>query len=308
MKVKKSNKWLTRVLVIVFLALVGIGGLCRNPYTSNPNLKLLVGDTTTKYDSIHCSNPVVSMDEVVYYLGMDRDSVGDYDFAIGAVYSINSDGSNNQKILNGNFNALAISKNAQKLAVHPYSGSYPNYAPDSLILILRIFDSEIDSYPISKKEVRDIEFAENGQWVYYSVDASTASFNRTEFFRLHLSDSSNELLQTVDWYLGFDLFKDNSLYFDSIMARPQINPIQEEYVIGTYGYERYEFLLRNTVMHELDTLPDSLMPYYDGCVGYSYWFPNGKDIGFMAKPYSEPAGVSSGEIWILENVFEQIEE
>jgi len=306
MKVKKFSKWSTRILLIVFLALVGIGGLCRNPYTSNPNLKLLVGDTTTKYDSIHCSNPVVSMDEVVYYLGMDRDSAGDYDFAIGAVYSINSDGSNNQKILNGNFNALAISKDAQKLAVHPYSGSYPNYTPDSLILILRIFDSEIDSYPISKKEVRDIEFGNNGQMVYYAIEIFSYP-SKTEIYQLNLSDSTNELVFSSDRLFGFDLSTNDSIYFDSIMARPQINPIQEEYIIGTYGYERYEFLLRNTIMHELDTLPDSLMPYYDGCVGYPYWFPNGKDIVFMAKPYSEPSGISSGEIWILENVFEQIE-
>lgn len=309
MKVKKFSKWSTRILLISLMALVSIGSLScigPHPYETNPNLKLLVGDTTTAYDAVHCSNPVISQDgNVIYYLCVDADSLGGvfYDFAIGAVYTLNVDGNNNREIIEGKFNALSISYDGGKLGIHPYGGSYSELAPESLILIYDLNDSKIDSYPVIKKEIKDIEFAEDGQWVYYSVDASTASFNRTEFFRLHLSDSSNELLQTVDWYLGFDLFKDNSLYFDSIMVYPQINLLQENYAIGNSGYFGNQFLMRDTETDSLLNLPDSLIPYVDGSIGFPYWFSDGNTIVFSAQPY-EAGSSAPAEIWILENVFE----
>lgn len=48
------------------------------------------------------------------------------------------------------------------------------------------------------------------------------------------------------------------------------------------------------------------MPY-DGSVGYPYWFPNGEDIVFMAKPYHEPSNKIAGEIWMLTNFFDQVD-
>lgn len=308
MKLKRNlNKWYTRVLLICFLALVWVGVMCVDPYTTNPNLKLLVGDTTTDYDTIHCSNPVVSPDgKTVYYLCAPRDSIDFYVVALGTVYAINVDGTNNKKILDGIFNALAISHDGNKLAIHPYK-NYFYLEPESLILVLNSPGSKIDSYPTPKHHVIDAEFSADGQWLYYTVDASSPSHVRTEIYRIKLSDSTNELIQTMDGYHGFDLYIDNRIYFDPVITFPQIEPTKEKYVIGASYYSDFKLMMRNIEEDTLMKLPDSLIPYDHGAVGFPYWFPDGNSIVFAAQPYKEGSGAPA-EIWILENIFEQIEE
>lgn len=292
----RLNKWGVRALLA---ALIGIGGLCRNPYTTNPNLRLLVGDTTSKDDSFHCFNPVVSSNgERVYYLSVPDDSLH---FEVGSIYSISINGLDNKEVLRGYFNALAISPGGQKLAAHLYTGY--DGEPESLIVVIDLNNFQSDSFSTLAANILDIEFSNDGQKIYYSVDK-----NKTLIYRLNLPDSTNEFILDIEQLVGFDLLKSDSIYLDYVMMHPQINPVDEVFAIGTHGYEHWEFLLCNTTTHELDTLPDSLMPYSGGTVGYLYWLPNGQDIVFMAKPYSDPAGTCTGEIWILENLFEQIEE
>ncbi|MCX7996097.1 MAG: hypothetical protein N3A65_10095, partial [candidate division WOR-3 bacterium] len=150
----------------------------------------------------------------------------------------------------------------------------------------------------------DIEFSQNGPYVFYS--ALVGVVVTTEIYRLNLSDSTNELVKIFNCGGGFDLFDNDSVSFDSCISFPQINPVFKKYVIGTHHPEGLKFILRNIEEHQLDTLPDSFVPY-NGYVGYPYWFPNGRDIVFMAKPYNEPAGEIAGEIWILTNLFDQID-
>lgn len=308
MKIKKLrlNNWLTRVLLIGVLALVCIGGCFEKPRPTNPNLRFLVGDTLNH--SVHCSHPVVSPDgNVVYYLRANSDSVRFDELTFGSIYSIDVDGTDNKEVLYGKYNALAISPDGKKLAVHPLTGSHSDPQPESLIMIFHLSDAKCDTYPSVKHWIWDIEFAADTQWIYFSVDAGTPSYNRTEFYRLNLSDSTNELLKTIDWGIGgFDLTNNDSIYFDLEIAFPQINSLQKKYVIGTPRFEDLIFVLRNTETNKLDSLADSLIPY-NGGVGHPYWFPNGKDIVFMAKPYNEPAGEIAGEIWILTNFFDQVD-
>jgi hypothetical protein len=229
-----------------------------------------------------------------------------HELTFGSIYSINVDGTNNKEVLHGMYNALAISPDGKRLAVHLLTGNYYDPQPESLIIIYHLSDAKCDTYSTVKRWIWDIEFASDTQWLYYSVDAGTSGYNRTEFYRLNLSNSANELLKTIDEGIGgFDLTSDDSIYFDLEIALPQINPTNEKYAIGTPGFEGLVFTLRNIETHKLDSLAHSLIPYR-GSVGYPYWFPNGKDIVFMAKPYSEPLGEIAGEIWILENFFEQI--
>ncbi len=306
MQLKKLNNWLTRVLLICLFALVYIGGYCEKPRPINPNLRFLVGDTLNS--SIHCHHPVVSPDgNVVYYLRANSDSVEFDELTFGAIYSVNVDGTGNKEVLYGKYNALAISPDGKKLAVHPLCGSLHNLEPESLMIIYHLSDEKCDTYSTVRKRIWDIEFATDTQWVYYSADAGTSNYNRTEFYRVNLSDSVNELLKTVDYGIGgFDLTSGDSVYFDLNIAYPQINPIYQKYAIGTPECEDLKFVLKNIATHKLDTLPSSLVPY-NGNVGYPYWFPNGKDIVFMAKPYNEPANTIAGEIWILTNFFDQID-
>jgi hypothetical protein len=77
-------------------------------------------------------------------------------------------------------------------------------------------------------------------------------------------------------------------------------------VIGTSGGFDFKLLMRNIEDDTLMKLPDSLIPYVDGAVGFPYWFPDGNTIVFAASPYKEGSGAPA-EIWILENIFEQIE-
>ena len=235
LKLKLLNKWFTRVLLICFLALAGIGALCREPYTTNPNFRFLVGDTLN--NSFHCTHPVVSPEgNVIYYLGVDSDSACFGELTFGSIYSINVDGTENKELLHGRYNALAISPDGKRLAVHPLtvSDSYPHLHPESLIIIFHLSDAKCDTYPSVRPMIWDIEFAADTQWTYYSVDAGTPHYNRTEFYRLNLSDSTNELVKSIDWGIGgFDLTKNDSIYFDLQIALPQINPLHKKYVIGT---------------------------------------------------------------------------
>ncbi len=300
MQLKRLNNWLTRVLLICFLALVYMGGYCEKPRPTNPNLRFLVGDTLN--NSIHCHHPVVSPDgNVVYYLRANSDSVEFDELTFGSVYSINVDGTSDKEVLYGKYNALAISPDGEKLAVHPLIGSHYDPQPESLIIIFHLSNVKCDTYSIVKHWIMDIEFAADTQWLYYKC-----GLNPVEIYRLNLYDSTNELILSPAWAGGFDLFNNDSVYYDSIMDYPQISPVYENYVIGTPGFQELKFTLRNTKTHKLDTLPDSLVPY-NGDVGYPYWFPNGKDIVFMAKPYNEPLSTIAGEIWILTNLFDQVD-
>ena len=308
---KILNEWFTKAILICFLVLVGIGGMCENPYQTNPNLKLLVGDTTTDYDSIHCSNPVVSPDgNIIYYLRVSADSVDyGYGWGIGAIYSITAKGKDNRLLLNGKFTRLSISHNGKMLAVHSNRGAFDYPEPESLILVLHLDSvaiSNIDSFWITAKRIEKIEWASGDNDLYFST-VDYYNF-KTTIYRLNLTDSTEEEVKIISGVIGFDLLQYDSVYVDdSIKPQPQIEPVSEKYLIGTYGFMGKDFLMRNLSNGILFTLPDSCEPYGIGDVGSPYWFPDGNTIVFAASPYIEGSGAPA-EIWILENVFEQIEE
>ncbi len=300
------NKWFTRAILICFLVLVGIGGMCENPYRTNPNLKLLVGDTTTDYDSIHCSNPVVSPDgRKVYFLAAD--SGGPLSGGIGNLFGVDADGGNLKKILDGKFNALSISHNGTKLAVHVNNGSYFELVPESLILIIHLEEPlTIDSFWITPKRVVKSEWSANDTYLYYN----TIDYNKfeTTIYRLFLTNSAEEVILSIPDVMGFDLFKNDSIYVDdSIGPYLQIEPANQKYAIGVNGDFNLKFLMFSFSEDIYFNLPDSCNPYVWGSVGSPYWFPDGNTIVFAACPYREGSGAPA-EIWILENVFEQIEE
>lgn len=294
-------KCFINILLSCLFVLITIGGQCRKPYTRNPNLKFLVGDTINQ--SLHCFNPLVSVDgQRVYYLTTSIDSF----YETGSLYSINTDGNNNMHLFQGYFDLAALSS-VNTVALHPCEDN-TGLSPESLLLLLNPSSMTVDTLPIVVARVSNMEFNSDGNHIYYSIVEYSPSSGRTRIYRLAIADSSNVLLLDYGWPLGFDVNSRDSLCLDSIMSLPQINPAEEEWVIGTPGYENSHFLIRNTELNMLDTLPDSLIPYSDGTVGYAYWFPDGQNIAFMAKPYSDPAGTDPGAIWILENIFVQIDE
>ena len=310
-KLFRLNKWNLKPFLFVLLALIVIGGIhpCEKLPITNPNLKLVVGDTTEDYDSLHCIYPVVSPDgKTIYYVGVNSDSVADWGVEVGSIYSVTVDGTNNRKLADGLFDDLAISRDGGKLAVHPWSYRPPYYNPESLILILNLPSLQIDTFPALGRKISGIEFDRGGERLYYVVFDWTPPI--TSFYRLRLSDSTNEYLYSVKGYVGFDLFNDNSIYRDLDLANPQINPVQEDYVIGGGGpVSGWSDVIRMRYLQSgnLECLPESLIPY-DGRVGFFYWFPDGNTIVFSAQDYFGSGRYAPGEIWVLKNLFEQIEE
>jgi len=306
MKFKKLDNWFTRVLLIGLMALVYIGGYCEKPRPTNPNLRFLVGDTLNH--TIHCSNPIVSPEgNTIYYLRANSDSARFDELTFGSIYSINADGTDNKEVSHGKYKALAISPDGKKLAAHSLTvtGSPPHLQPESLIVIFDLSTEKCDTYPAAGHWIWDIEFSKNNTIVYYSIEIQGYP-STMKIYSLNLLDSTNTLIVSLNRLVGFDVFTNDSLFIDSNTTFPQINPVYEKYVIGTSGFESLVLTLQNIDTHKLDTLPDSLIPY-NGNVGYPYWFPNGKNIAFMAKPYNEPAGEIAGEIWILTDFFDQVD-
>lgn len=268
------------------------------PYQTNPNFKLLVGDTTTyDGDSIHCGYPVVSPDgRKVYYLCVDADYFSPLEGCIGSIYSINMDGSNNQKILDGKFEALSISHNGEKLAVHSYKGNYPNLDPESLILVINLDSLNVDSFWVASRRIEKIAWGSNDRYLYY--------YNYKQILRLDLLTNTEEIIATIS-IAGFDLFKNDSIYFDSTRYSTEIEPVSEKIVVGVSGWGfGTSLLIRDISLGTERSLP---VPYNDGLVGFPYWFPDGNTIVFAAQPYVEATGAPA-EIWILENVLEYIKE
>jgi len=300
MKIKelRLNKWFTRVLLIGLMALVGIGGLCRQPYETNPNLKLLVGDTI--YHSTHNFNPVVSpAGESVYYLSVSIDNwSGFYDEQTGSIYSVKVDGGNVKEILHGMYNNLAISPDGEKLACQSYKEEV-FLISESLIVVVHLVTGNVESLWISsKEEIRKLVWNSNGNYLYY-LTANAIN-------RLYLPDSTEEIVMSISGIAGFDLFNNDSIYLDSTIWYPEIEPVNQRYIIGTSGPSAHELMMRDLQKDTLFTLLDSLTPYSINWVGQPYWFPDGNTIVFAAAEYGGP-NCSPAEIWILENLFEQIE-
>lgn len=307
-----KRKW------IFLLVLVALSSCYKcnlfEPKPRNPNLQFLVGDTLgdTLSDPIHCTNPVVSPDgETVYFLQANgRGPGGNMTYVFGSVYTIDVDGSNYNLILDGVYNSLAISHDGEKLAVQPnIDRGVEHPEPESLILILDLNTSKIDSYPTVSKYMGDIEFPKDTGWIYYS--------SWPKLYKLNLSDSISEEIPTSDEVYEFDLFNNDSFYIDPDIVLPQINPLKEEYVIGNKGEGEFfglDLVMRNIPQSSLIYFPEeSFNPYYGKSlglvrvwVGFPYWFPDGNTIVFSVSRSADPGG-NRAEIWILKNVFKQIE-
>ena len=287
--------------IMIFLILVlSFEGCCffKKRKGINPNLQSLLKDPSFSF-----TNPVVSISGKTIYFLQSEEIYPEFPVSIGSVYSIDIDGSNYKLILKGYFNALAISYDGKKIAVHSNKPPFP-YKPESLIIIYDLINSEIDSYPVKGKVV-DIEFANDTQYIYYSAEG--------KLYKLDLRDSVSTMIPTSKKVYGFDLFKNDEIYIDSFLSYVQINPLDEKYVIGAKDPELFKpIYIRNLSSNELIPLPDSCIypyiyesPLRKGGVGMPYWFPDGNTIIFC---YFEPdlSGFRGGELWILENLFEQI--
>ena len=303
MRCKIFNKWFTRVLLICFLALAGLGGLCREPYTTNYNLRLVVGDTI--YHSTHNFQPVVGPDgENLYYLSIPRDTWSRfYDEQAGSIYAVKVDGGNVKEILHGLYNDLAISPDGEKLACRSYKKSGAVGAgiiPESLILIVHLNIGKVESLWISSgEEIRKLGWNSNGNYLYY--------LTKNAINRLYLPDSPEEIVMSISGIIGFDLFKSDSIYLDSTIWYPEIESVNQRHIIGTSGPSAFELMLRDLQEDTLFTLPDSITPHSINWVGQPYWFSAGNKIVFASAEYGG-LGCTPAKIWILENVFEQIEE
>ena len=303
-----------KVFLISFLLSCEI---CKFPFDflpeRDPDLIFLVGDTLGH--KFYCTNPVVSPDgKTVYYLRAPMDSAFPESDAspIGSVYAIDMDRKNDRKILPGKYDALAISPDGNKIAVHPFKGTWWSLKPESLILIFHLNTQKIDSYKVMGKKIGDIEFSYDNQFVFYQVGPYWDSYSNwySEIYKLNLADSTNEKIGEFLHMNGMDLFKDGRIYRDSLLVLPQINPLNEKYVIGGLKDWFNEIVMREISTNKLIYFEKpAFQPWWliEGWVGQPYWFPDGNSIVFSFL-YCGCGGCGFSSIWILKNVFKHIKD
>jgi len=298
---QKMKKRIPRLLISFLLALLYIGGFCESPYTTNQNLKFIAGDTIQSMT--HNFNPIVSPNgDRIYYLSVPRDEwSGGYENQAGAIFSVNIDGSDATEMLSGAFDNLAISPDGDRLAAQCFTPLNDYAYPESLIIVFDIAASSIESLWISLKEqLKKIVWNNAGDYLYFLTD--------NDVRRINLTDSSEEIVSTVGWVWGFDLFNNDSIYIDSALWKPEIEWNDQQYVLGSTDFFSPDLYIRDLENDTMFTLPDSLTPYINNWVGQPYWFPDGRTIVFAAAPVGGGApGNDAAEIWLLENLFEQIE-
>ena len=290
-----------RLLTIFLLALLYIGGFCESPYTTNPNLKFIAGDTLQ--ETTHNFNPVVTPDgDRIYFLSVPRDEwSGGYENQAGSIYSVNIDGSDATQLLSGAFDNLAISPDGNRLAAQCFTLLNRYADPESLIIIVDISNLSTESLWISLKEqLKKIVWNNTGDYLYFLTD--------NDIRRIYIDNSIEEIISTVGWVWGFDLFNNDSIYIDDALWKPEIEPNEQQYVLGSTDFFSLDLLIRDLQNDTMFALPESLTPYIDNWVGQPYWFPDGHTIVFAAAPVGGGApGNDAAEIWMLENLFEQIE-
>jgi hypothetical protein len=290
-----------RSLFFVLLALLYIGGFCESPYTTNTNLKLIAGDTLQ--ESTHNFNPVVSpTGDRIYFLSVPRDEwSGGYENQAGSIYTVNIDGSDATEILSGAFDNLAISPDGDRLAAQCFTLLNDYATPESLIIVVDIATSSTESLWISLKEqLKKIVWNNSGDYLYFLTD--------NDVRRINVNNAIEEIVSTVGWVWGFDLFNNDSIYIDDALWKPEIEPNEQQYVLGSTDFFSFDLYIRDLHNDTMLALPESLTPYFDNWVGQPYWFPDGRTIVFAAAPVGGGApGNDAAEIWMLEHLFEQIE-
>jgi hypothetical protein len=244
------------------MALVNIGSLScirPHPYETNPNLKLVVGDTV--YHSTHNFNPVVSPNGgKVHYLSISVDNwSGFYEDQMGSLFSVNTDGSDILEILPGKYNNIAASPDGKKLAAQSYKGEYDEPIPESLIVILHMDTGNAESLWVTSRHIKKLAWSNNGNYLYYHTSNS--------IYRLYLPDSTDEIVMSISGIVGFDLFNNDSIYLDSVIWCPEIDPINQQHIIGSSGIFAINLLMRDIQGETLITFPDSLTPYCENWVG-----------------------------------------
>jgi hypothetical protein len=203
--------------------------------------------------------------------------------------------------MSGAFDNLSISPDGNRLAVQCFH-TLNNYAdPESLIIVVDIATSSIDSLWISLKEqLKKIVWNNTADFLYFLTD--------DDIRRINVNNSIEEIVSTVGWVWGFDLFNNDSIYIDDALWKPEIEPNGQQYVLGSTDFFSLDLLIRDLQNDTMFALPESLTPYTDNWVGQPYWFPDGHTIVFAAAPVGGGApGNDAAEIWMLEHLFEQIE-
>ena len=320
-KTSRLKKFLMPLFLVLMIFTI-VSNTCEkeDPYTYNPNLRLLSGDTLRWSD--HSTCPVVSPNgEKVYFLSLPWDEWhGNYYYTgleVGRLYEIRSDGTGKRKLIDDIFSALAISPDGKKLAADLLSActTYinPKYDTNAIVLI-DIKTLLIDTLWVSHPNIAHIEFGKESENILYFSSFDPHNPEKYKIVKLNLSDTTE---QVVGQGLGFDVFKDGRLYIDSKLYYLQIHPDSEDLAISIDDAHAHPpiceggdiFWLLHINSRKIDTLPESFVPYFGAIVCSPYWFPCGDKIVFSAS--EAWGGLSDGdpyELWILENFFEQLEE
>jgi hypothetical protein len=304
-----------RKIVFLILLFLYFGvNVCKSPTEpqSSTCSKRTTKDLVLLLSKEHLTNPVVSPDgKIIYFLQSYPIDDPGIKFSFGSIYAINVDGSNYRKILDGWYNALAISNDGKKLAfkINREEDYYPS--KDSLIGVLNLGNFKVDTYKVMHHNIRDIEFSLNDEWIYYLAITSTSGMGISKIYKLNILDSTNFFVDSIERIVfGFDLDKNDVPFFSFVseVLFPQINFKNPDYAIGsTEGDENNngKLALLNISKNIVIYLPDSCTPYE--VVGMPYWFPDGNTIVFFAREWRfDPGGQDPGELWILRNVFKYI--
>ena len=199
-------------VILWFLILCYIlGGCWCNPFEPkfkrNPNLRLLVSANLRD-----CFNPVFPPDgKKIYYL---RTSEYKHFFNDGGqLRCVNSDGSDDRLILDGEFGSLAISPNGDKLAVTIDASCYYG----GKIGIVDTLGENLETLNTSNDSILSIEFSSDGQHLYYYD-------KHYGYFKIGIDGTlETKLFDTQAIFWGFDISNDDKylIFSDFIEDEPK---------------------------------------------------------------------------------------
>lgn len=202
----------------------------------------------------------------------------------------------------GRFYNLALSPDGMRLAV--VTDSPDGQQTASRLIALDTGAAHADTLVVShittSSPIWDMHFFQSGAALLYCV-RTDASYKDYRFYSVPLEPGSKEtlLFQFLGYLEGFDVFKGDSIYVDSLVRDdPAVNPVHTRWVAYTYS-DAMELMLKDRRAGTVRLVDYGPRPHGEehNFIECPNWAPNGNQLFFS----SAPRGADRVEIWSLKN-------
>jgi dipeptidyl aminopeptidase/acylaminoacyl peptidase len=281
-------------------AVLVAGMACEAPRQIPPDYALWLSDSGHfRFD------PIVSPDgRSVYYLD-------DTTWVYGALPSYHQRGglrvfglndSVDRLLFPGRFYDLALSPDGMRLAVVADSPNGRRTASRLITLDTGAAhaDTLVVSHIATSYQIGDMHFLQSGAALLYCV-RTDSSYKDYRFYSVPLEPGSKEtlLFQFPGYLEGFDVFKGDSIYVDSLVRDdPAVNPVHTRWVAYTYS-DHWKLMLKDRSAGTVRRVDYGTRPHEDedDFIAEPNWAPNGNQLFFS----SAVRDADRVEIWSLEN-------